>query len=67
MEIYGRHASTAPDAKALAHFYDPTCWSWRWRYEGPEGALVSGGPIGLMVQQISGYQAPAVARPGAHR
>jgi len=56
MEIYAVTLD-APDAKALAHFYADLL-ELEVAYEGPEGALVSGGPIGLMVQQISGYQAP---------
>jgi catechol-2,3-dioxygenase len=47
----------APDAAALAHFYADLL-ELEVTYEGPEGALVSGGPASLMVQQIAGYRAP---------
>ena len=47
----------AGDAAALAHFYADLL-ELEVSYEGPEGALVSGGPTSLMVQQISGYNAP---------
>jgi catechol-2,3-dioxygenase len=47
----------APDAAALAHFYADLL-ELEVSYEGPEGALVSGGPTSLMVQQISGYNPP---------
>jgi catechol-2,3-dioxygenase len=47
----------APDAAALAHFYADLL-ELEVTYEGPEGALVSGGPASLMVQQISGYNSP---------
>ena len=47
----------APDAAALAHFYADLL-ELEVSYEGPEGALVSGGPTSIMVQQISGYNPP---------
>jgi catechol-2,3-dioxygenase len=52
----------APDASALAHFYarltglDVT-------YDGPAGALISGGGKSLMFQQVSEYTAPAWGDP----
>jgi catechol-2,3-dioxygenase len=47
----------APDASALARFYAQLL-ELEVGYEGPEGALVSGGPTSLMVQQISDYNPP---------
>ncbi|GIF75437.1 VOC family protein [Asanoa siamensis] len=47
----------APDASALAHFYADLT-GMEVSYDGPEGALVTGGARNLMFQQISGYHAP---------
>jgi catechol-2,3-dioxygenase len=47
----------APDAAGLAHFYADLL-ELEVSYEGLEGALVSGGPTSVMVQQISGYNPP---------
>lgn len=47
----------APDSGALAHFY-AAALGMEVTYEGPEGALVTGGGKTLMFQQIEGYQAP---------
>ncbi|MCW2743378.1 MAG: putative enzyme related to lactoylglutathione lyase [Blastococcus sp.] len=56
MELYAVTVD-APDASALARFYADLL-ELEIAYDGPEGALVAGGPTSLMVQQISGYQAP---------
>ena len=52
----------APDASALAHFY-ADLMQLEVTYDGPEGALVGGGPASVMVQQISEYQAPVWGDP----
>ena len=56
MELYAVTLD-APDASALARFYAQLL-ELEVGYDGPEGALVSGGPTSLMVQQISGYNPP---------
>ena len=56
MELYAITLD-APDASALAHFYAQLL-ELEVGYDGPEGALVAGGPTSLMVQQISGYNPP---------
>jgi catechol-2,3-dioxygenase len=56
MELYAVTID-APDASALARFYAQLL-ELEVGYDGPEGALVAGGPTSLMVQQISGYNAP---------
>jgi catechol 2,3-dioxygenase-like lactoylglutathione lyase family enzyme len=48
----------APDASALARFYADLL-GLEVTYDGPEGALAAGEPTSVMVQQISGYRAPA--------
>jgi predicted enzyme related to lactoylglutathione lyase len=47
----------APDASGLARFYADLA-GMEVTYDGPEGALVSGGGRNLMFQQISDYTAP---------
>jgi catechol-2,3-dioxygenase len=47
----------APDAIGLARFY-AALLGMEVTYEGPEGALVSGGGRSVMFQQISDYTAP---------
>jgi catechol-2,3-dioxygenase len=56
MELYAVTLD-APDASALARFYAQLL-ELEVGYDGPEGALVAGGPTSLMVQQISGYNPP---------
>ena len=56
MELYAVTLD-APDASALARFYAGLL-ELEVGYDGPEGALVAGGPTSVMVQQISGYRAP---------
>lgn len=56
MELYAVTLD-APDASALARFYAQLL-ELEVGYDGPEGALVSGGPTPLMVQQITGYNPP---------
>lgn len=56
MELYAVTVD-APDASALARFYAQLL-ELEVGYDGPEGALVAGGPTSLMVQQISGYNPP---------
>jgi len=56
MELYAVTID-APDASALARFYAQLL-ELEVGYDGPEGALVAGGPTSLMVQQISGYNPP---------
>jgi catechol-2,3-dioxygenase len=56
MELYAVTLD-APDASALAHFYAQLL-ELEVGYDGPEGALVSGGATSLMVQQIDDYQPP---------
>ena len=56
MELYAVTLD-APDASALARFYAQLL-ELEVGYDGPEGALVAGGPTSLMVQQISGYNGP---------
>jgi catechol-2,3-dioxygenase len=52
----------APDASALAHFYAELL-GMEVTYEGPEGALVTGGGQSVMFQQVSGYNPPAWPNP----
>ena len=47
----------APDAAALARFYGALL-GLDLTYEGPEGALVTGGGSSLMFQQVSDYSRP---------
>ena len=47
----------APDTSGLAHFYADLLGS-EVTYDGPEGALISGGGKNVMFQQVSGYAAP---------
>jgi catechol 2,3-dioxygenase-like lactoylglutathione lyase family enzyme len=47
----------APDASALAHFYADIT-GMEVTYDGPEGALLSGGDRNLMFQQVSDYSPP---------
>jgi catechol-2,3-dioxygenase len=47
-------AIDAPDASALARFYADLLGA-EITYDGPEGAFVAGGGMGLMFQQVSGY------------
>ncbi len=47
----------APDASALAHFY-ASLMGMKVTYEGPEGALITGGGKSVMFQQVSGYNPP---------
>ncbi len=47
----------APDASALATFY-ADLMGMEVTYDGPEGALISGGGKSLMFQQISAYNPP---------
>jgi len=47
----------APDASALARFYADLT-GMEVGYDGPEGALVTGGGRNLMFQQIGGYHPP---------
>ena len=56
MELYAVTLD-APDASALARFYAELL-ELEVGYDGPEGALVTGGATSVMVQQISGYRAP---------
>ena len=56
MELYAVTLD-APDASALARFYAQLL-ELEVGYDGPEGALVAGGPTSLMVQQISDYNPP---------
>jgi catechol-2,3-dioxygenase len=56
MELYAVTLD-APDASALAGFYAQLL-ELEVGYDGPEGALVAGGPTSLMVQQISDYNPP---------
>ena len=56
MELYAVTLD-APDASALARFYAQLL-ELEVGYDGPEGALVSGGPTSLMVQQVNDYQPP---------
>jgi len=56
MELYAVTVD-APDASALARFY-AQLMELEVGYDGPDGALVAGGPTSLMVQQISGYNPP---------
>ena len=54
---------SSPDPPALARFYAQLL-ELEVGYDGPEGALVAGGPTSLMVQQISGYNPPQWPDPG---
>jgi len=56
MELYAVTLD-APDASVLARFYAQLL-ELEVGYDGPEGALVAGGPTSLMVQQISDYNPP---------
>ena len=56
MELYAVTLD-APDASALARCYAELL-ELEVGYDGPEGALVTGGATSVMVQQISGYRAP---------
>jgi catechol 2,3-dioxygenase-like lactoylglutathione lyase family enzyme len=47
----------APDAAALARFYAELL-GMEVTYDGPEGAMISGGDRSVMFQQVSEYQAP---------
>lgn len=47
----------APDAVGLARFYAEVL-GMEVTYDGPEGALISGGDRSVMFQQISGYNPP---------
>jgi len=47
----------APDASGLAHFYADLA-GMEVTYDGPEGALVTGGGRSVMFQRISDYNAP---------
>jgi catechol-2,3-dioxygenase len=52
----------APDASALAHFYAQLT-GLEITYDGPEGALISGGGKSVMFQQVSEYAAPVWGDP----
>lgn len=47
----------APDALALARFY-ASLLGMEVTYDGPEGALITGGGKNLMFQQVSDYTPP---------
>ncbi len=47
----------APDAAALARFY-AALLGLDLTYEGPEGALITGGGTSVMFQQVSDYNPP---------
>jgi predicted enzyme related to lactoylglutathione lyase len=52
----------APDASGLAQFY-ASLTGLEVTYDGPEGALISGGGKSVMFQQVSGYSAPVWGDP----
>jgi catechol 2,3-dioxygenase-like lactoylglutathione lyase family enzyme len=64
--VMGLFAATidAPDAVALARFY-AELMEMELAYEGPEGALVSGGGRSVMFQQVATYTPPRWPDPAA--
>ena len=64
--VMGLYAVTldAADSGILAHFYADLLGA-EVSYEGPEGALVSGDGVSVMIQKIDDYQAPNWPNPAA--
>jgi len=57
MGQYAAATIDAPDAAALARFY-AALLGMEVTYEGPEGAMITGGGKSVMFQQVSDYNAP---------
>ncbi len=57
MGLFAAATIDAPDAVALGRFY-AALLGMEATYQGPEGAMISGGGKSLMFQQVSDYNAP---------